>query len=232
MRNNLKHFLIGALLAALPMSIYGYLKLQPQTQIQVKIDDIQKDSGNKEKLSQILEPKITIEPKFQHKGQNPFISIDLTSNVKKEDTLAVQNLSPNPKPTIQPVTVEKLIVPVKTASYEIHAPVAPTDVAMLIDTYAAQYGVSKDMMVLIAKCESGFRSNAVSGPYAGIYQFVTSTWVSNRRAMGLDENPQLRFNAEEAVKTAAFKMSRDGFGAWPVCQNKARNLIGLNSTSI
>jgi hypothetical protein len=81
------------------------------------------------------------------------------------------------------------------------------------------------MMIGIAKCESGFRENAVNGPYAGIYQFVSGTWISNRRAMGLDENLELRYNAEESVKTAAFKMNRDGFGAWPVCQHKAKGLV-------
>jgi hypothetical protein len=35
--------------------------------------------------------------------------------------------------------------------------------------------------------------------------------------MGLNPDPELRFNAEEAIKTTAYKISRDGTGAWPVC---------------
>lgn len=95
----------------------------------------------------------------------------------------------------------------------------------LIDKYASQHGVDPVVMKKIAFCESGKRPEAVNGPYAGIFQFVSSTWISNRRAMGEDPNPELRFNAEEAIKTAAFKMSRDGFGAWPVCGRKALSSI-------
>jgi soluble lytic murein transglycosylase-like protein len=87
----------------------------------------------------------------------------------------------------------------------------------IIEKYAKQYHVSKEVMIKIAKCESNFRPEAVNGPYGGMYQFVTGTWVSNRNAMGENPDPGLRFDAEEAIKTTAFKISRDGTGAWPVC---------------
>lgn len=89
----------------------------------------------------------------------------------------------------------------------------------LVNKYAQMYGAHAQKMLVIAKCESGFNPNAVSpsGTYVGMYQFNASTWGSNRRAMGLDESASLRANAEEAIKTAAFKMGRDGYGAWPVC---------------
>lgn len=104
------------------------------------------------------------------------------------------------------------------------------DILGLIRKYAAEYGANADVMVSIARCESGFNANAVSpsGSYKGIYQFVTSTWQSNRREMGLDDNPNLMFNLEEAIKTAAFKMGRDGYGAWPVCSQKAFASLALN----
>lgn len=109
-------------------------------------------------------------------------------------------------------------------------PVAPKPVALepsaldsLFEKYGAEYGLSPTMLKHIAKCESGLRPEALStnGLYGGLFQFVSSTWSSNRKAMGLDPDPALRFNAEEAIKTAAFKMSRDGVGAWPVCGRKA-----------
>lgn len=101
--------------------------------------------------------------------------------------------------------------------------VVPTDIHGLIYQYAPQYGANAGVMVHIANCESGMRPNALSssGTYAGMFQFNASTWSSNRRAMGLNPDPNLRFNAEEAIKTAAFKMGRDGYGAWPVCGKKA-----------
>jgi len=99
-----------------------------------------------------------------------------------------------------------------------------------IRKYAAQYGANSEIMIAIARCESGFNANAVSasGSYKGIYQFVASTWQSNRHEMGMDESPSLMFNPEEAIKTAAFKMGRDGYGAWPVCSQKAFNNLALN----
>jgi len=107
-------------------------------------------------------------------------------------------------------------------------PVAPprsdyagVNVADAIVAAASEYGVSADIMIRIAQCESGLRAEAVNGPFAGIYQFISGTWVSNRNAMGLDPDLNLRYNPTEAAKTAAFKMSRDGYGAWPACSRKA-----------
>jgi soluble lytic murein transglycosylase-like protein len=87
----------------------------------------------------------------------------------------------------------------------------------LFTKYSQEYGVSKTVLIKIAACESGFNPNAQNGPYAGMFQFLSNTWISNRRAMGLDASPNLRYNAKESIKTAAFKISKDGTGAWPVC---------------
>jgi hypothetical protein len=93
----------------------------------------------------------------------------------------------------------------------------------LFDKYGQEYGVSASILKHIATCESGLRPEALSsnGLYGGLFQFVASTWSSNRGAIGLDPNPALRFNAEEAIRTAAYKISRGGIGAWPVCGKKA-----------
>jgi len=91
------------------------------------------------------------------------------------------------------------------------------EVLSAIIKYSREYGISTAKMLKIAECESGLNKDAVNGPYGGLYQFLASTWQSNRRAMGVSDDPTLRFNIEEAVKTAAYKMSKDGFGAWPVC---------------
>lgn len=143
--------------------------------------------------------------------------------------------TPSPKPTIQP----KAETQAKVAEITLYKPQpvpqkatveAPSEIESLIRKYAAEYGANPEVMLIIAKCESGMRADAVSasGAYKGMYQFVTSTWQSNRRAMGLDDNPALMLNAEEAIKTAAFKMGRDGYGAWPVCSQKAFRALALN----
>lgn len=105
------------------------------------------------------------------------------------------------------------------------ANMAVNDVYNMIQTYAGQYNADSAKMIAIAYCESGLRSNAVNGPFAGVYQFLSSTWQSNRRAMGLDPDPTLRYNIEESIKTAAFKMGRDGYGAWPACSSYAESIL-------
>ena len=98
---------------------------------------------------------------------------------------------------------------------------APADLESLFQQHAATHGVNPSIMKKIAQCESGMRPEAANGPYGGMFQFNSSTWVSNRKAMGKDPNPSLRYNAAEAIETAAFKMGRDGYGAWPSCSRKA-----------
>ncbi|OGD62471.1 hypothetical protein A2160_00095 [Candidatus Beckwithbacteria bacterium RBG_13_42_9] len=92
------------------------------------------------------------------------------------------------------------------------------DLDQYFETYASQYQVDCNQLKSIAHCESGFNPNAVNDIYSGLFQFSPSTWQVNRNRMGLDPNPDLRYSAEEAIKTAAFKISQDGTGAWPVCQ--------------
>jgi hypothetical protein len=85
--------------------------------------------------------------------------------------------------------------------------------------YASQYAIDRGLLHRIAQCESGFNTNAnYADMYIGMYQFGEGTWIGTRTAMGADPNPALRTNAEEAIKTAAFKISQGGAGAWPNCQ--------------
>ncbi|MCL5969933.1 MAG: transglycosylase SLT domain-containing protein [Patescibacteria group bacterium] len=77
--------------------------------------------------------------------------------------------------------------------------------------------MEKEKLRSIAYCESKFNPNAINGDYCGLFQFSSDTWQSTRREMGLDENPDLRFNPEEAIKTAAFKISRGGINSWRNC---------------
>jgi soluble lytic murein transglycosylase-like protein len=94
---------------------------------------------------------------------------------------------------------------------------ASEELETLFNKYGTQYNVSPGILRKIAACESGFNANAVNGPFAGMFQFLASTWSANRNTMGLDPNPELRFNAEESIRTTAYKISKDGVGAWPVC---------------
>ncbi len=94
---------------------------------------------------------------------------------------------------------------------------ATSDLESLFDKYSSEYSVDKNLLKKIANCESHFNSTSRNGDYGGMFQFSSGTWSGTRAQMGQDGNTDLRFSAEEAIKTAAFKISRGGSGAWPTC---------------
>ena len=100
---------------------------------------------------------------------------------------------------------------------------SPTELDPLFEKYATLFGVDSSVLKYIAKCESNYNPAIISknGLYGGLYQYSASTWISTRRAMGLDENPNLRFDAQQAIHTTAFKISQGGIGAWPTCGKRA-----------
>lgn len=87
----------------------------------------------------------------------------------------------------------------------------------LIARYANKESVDPSLLKKIADCESRLNAMAVNGPYAGLYQFSESSWRSVRTRMNLDANPQLRFDPEESIRSAAFKLAIGGRSAWPNC---------------
>lgn len=162
--------------------------------------DISIPSPNITQNNETIEPTGTNEP-----VQTPHPEVAVYTANKPTSTPKTDNIN---HAAVEIVHADARAVPQQTS---------PDEVRALIIKYAREYGVSSSKMLSIAQCESGLNPDAVNGSFGGIYQFLASTWQSNRQAMGLDDDPSLRFSVEEAVKTAAFKMSRDGFGAWPVC---------------
>jgi len=86
--------------------------------------------------------------------------------------------------------------------------------------YASHYSVDRSYLWNIAACETGLRTNAINWIYGGMFQFSPNTWIANRTLMGLDTNPNLRFNPEESIRTAAFLLSTRGPSAWPHCPKR------------
>lgn len=134
--------------------------------------------------------------------------------------------TPMPTPTVTPTptntptpTPTNTPTPIPT---ETPTPIpiqAPVDLEALFTKYSSEYSVDKNKLKRIADCESHFNTNAnYNGMYLGMYQFSESAWVSTRIQMSLDPNPALRTNAEESIKTAAFKLSVNGQNAWPNCR--------------
>lgn len=127
--------------------------------------------------------------------------------------------APTPTPTAIPTdTPTPTPTEIPTPTPQATAQPNGTDLDLWFTKYADEYHIDRALLHRIAQCESGFNTNAnYADMYLGMYQFGESTWMVTRSAMGQDPNPALRTNAEEAIRTAAFKISQGGAGAWPNC---------------
>lgn len=135
----------------------------------------------------------------------------------------------SPTPTIAGVSAQANIVQTRQliASPSPSLTPSPTPLAVvpytsqqineLINRFGGQYGVDPNIIRHVALCESGFNPAARNLIYGGLFQFSSSTWISFRNLMGEDTNAELRFNAEEAVQTAAYAISKGKGHIWPNC---------------
>lgn len=111
-------------------------------------------------------------------------------------------------PTPTPIPPTPTIVPIVVSS---------TDLENMFTKYSGEYAVDGQLLRSIARCESGFNPNAENGEYRGMFQFSSQSWATARVLMNADPAPDLRTNAEESIKTAAFKLSRGEQRAWSGC---------------
>src|ERR1700722_9281579 len=145
-----------------------------------------------------------------------FIPPHPTANIVTPTPEQTQTDDTTEQPTILP-TVTPTPTPTVTVSPQPTVQDDPANLEALFSEYSAQYNVSEDELKKIAECESGENTNSNTGTYAGMYQFLSSTWESERAAMGLDPDPNLRMDPGDAIQTAAFMISRGGENAWPNC---------------
>lgn len=127
-------------------------------------------------------------------------------------SLVQKKVLPSPTPTSLPT-----FTPTPTPTSPPAIPTIITNFETYFEQFASQYGVDKELMKQIARCESGFNPESRNGTYGGMFQFAESTWVTTRSEMGKDTNTDLRFSAQDAIETAAFKIGRHGAGAWSGC---------------
>ncbi len=128
--------------------------------------------------------------------------------------------SPTPIPTATPTplpTATPTPIPTATPTPTPTPIITSSDLEQLFQKYSDSYHVDRELLKRIAACESGFNSNASFLDYTGMFQFSTESWTLTRQSMNEDSNPDLRRNAEEAIKTAAFKIANGGQNAWPNC---------------
>ena len=126
-----------------------------------------------------------------------------------------QSPSPIPSPT-ETSTPTPTLTPTQTPT-PTTPPATPGELDAWFTKYSSEYSIDRTKLWNIAVCESGLNMNAKNGDYGGLYQFASGTWQRTRSAMNVDGNTDLRFNPEEAIKTAAFKISVSGYASWPNC---------------
>lgn len=150
--------------------------------------------------------------------------LSISGESPQDTVLSTPELTITPSPTTTPTPIPTpTTIPTPTATptpTPTHIPqpqVSSEEIHGFMERFAGQYGIDVNVLRHIAVCESGFNPLALNGPYAGLFQFNTTTWNNNRLPMGEDPNPDLRFNAEEAIQTAAYLMSLGKFYLWPNC---------------
>lgn len=124
--------------------------------------------------------------------------------------------TPSPTPTATP-TPKPTPVPTKKPTPVPQPIVTSTEINGFINRFSSQYSVDPNFVRHVALCESGFNPKAVNGPYVGLFQFEATTWKNIRLEIGEDTNIDLRANAEEAVQTAAYALSKGKNTIWPHC---------------
>ncbi|MBI4084705.1 MAG: transglycosylase family protein [Candidatus Levybacteria bacterium] len=117
--------------------------------------------------------------------------------------------TPTPTPTDTPTPTPTPIPTVTTSQ----------DLETLFTKYADEYHVDKERLKRTAACESGFNTQAnFNNLYVGMFQFSEGAWTTVRSSMGLSTDQELRKNAEESIRSAAFMLSRGQENAWPSCK--------------
>lgn len=162
------------------------------------------------------------------------ITLVVATSTTLLSTEFMESAEPTPSPAIYP-TPQPTITQVPTpttyhlppATIVIPAPTripvprySPQEVYDMYNRFGVQYGANPDVLRHIAQCESGFDSSATNYIYAGLYQFDSRTWGSYRNKMGKNSHPDLRFNPEAAIETAAYVLSLGKGHIWPNCMPK------------
>lgn len=133
----------------------------------------------------------------------------------------IVTITPTPEPTPTPLptatpTPRPTAVPTPTPKPQ--PKFTSEEIYNMINKYSGEKGVDPNVIRHLAVCESGFNPNARNYIYGGLFQYAPATWKSFRKIMGTDPDPDLRFNAEEAIKTTVYIVSLGRLYHWPNCQ--------------
>lgn len=143
-------------------------------------------------------------------------------NNSKIEEIAVTPAEIIPTPTLDIIVITETPIPTPSKKPTPAPTITPTPIPVgsmedWFNKYAGKESIDRERLKRIAVCESGLNPNARFLDYGGLFQFSTSSWISTRTHMNLPTDPNQRFNPEEAIKTAAFKVATEGIHAWPNC---------------
>lgn len=146
---------------------------------------------------------------------SPVVSV--TPTITLTPPASVSAIVTTPIPTASPTatsTIKKQVTPKPKPT-----PTAEPkeNVSRLVDKYSSEYGLDVNVVRYLVLCESGLRSNATNGKYVGLFQYDERTWKTIRTEMKLDVDVELRYSAEEAVKTTTYALSKGKTKLWPNC---------------
>ncbi len=80
----------------------------------------------------------------------------------------------------------------------------------------AKAGADAPLLDRIIQCESGYQAEIKNknSSATGLAQFISSTWISSRRGMGLSEDLELRKNPYESIDTMLWLYKQAGTQPW------------------
>ncbi len=150
------------------------------------------------------EPAIMPSPTIQNTAEPTPSALPSASQAKTNGPTPINTVTPSasPTPSVSPTT----------------KPLTASEIDTLFTEYGQKYGVDKDQLKRIAKCESGLNPKATNLYYGGLFQFSAGSWKEYRRLMGKGTDPDLRFDPEAAINTAAYLISTGHASAWPNCK--------------
>lgn len=87
------------------------------------------------------------------------------------------------------------------------------EVQQLIRDYSAQYGISANLPLRIAQCESGFNQLAKnkSSSASGVYQWLASSWANQPASNNGAVSP---FDADTNIRAALWLIAHDKISPW------------------
>ncbi len=156
-------------------------------------------------------------------------STTLLSPIEGIASLPSITTTPTPTPTETPTpTPTKKITPppaggptpTPSAGWRTQPQFSSAEIYAFTEKYGILYAVDPNVIRHVTLCESGFNPSAKNYIYAGLFQFDTNTWIIYRQKMGLSADPDLRYHAEEAIRTGTYILSLGKTGLWPNCYPK------------